>query len=410
VSRRRLSRVVLCASGRALCWRARLLTLLSLVACGPGSGTQGPSSDAPVLSISPDTVVFDSIPLGTATQSTIVLRNTGGSDLEIGNIDIPEDKEGTNTSFSILTPAEDWFLVLPAGLSLDLDLGFAPGNGGTDSTSLRIVTNVSDRSESFVGMRGYGLAPSVGLAPDVLDFGDVRVGASSTTRDIWLYNSGFADLTVTGFDVDCPSFALSPAPELPLVIAPASAFPLQLLFSPAALLPYDAELDVQSDAATGAASAVLSGRGVDVGEPVEPVLVVDEDGDGFTVDAGDCDDHDPLTHPGSTICGTGDYDHNCDGVADSLSLVCCDLSCTEDSETGVHASLSCETGTPECIVEVSESGACGVEDTSQRCVYPDGGWYLIETVTRYAPSTCAITSVRTLVEGMTGEECTYEDP
>jgi len=43
----------------------------------------------------------------------------------------------------------------------------------------------------------------------------------------------------------------------------------------------------------------------------------DEDGDGYTVDDGDCDDYDPAVNPGATeVCDESDVDEDCNGLAD----------------------------------------------------------------------------------------------
>ena len=42
----------------------------------------------------------------------------------------------------------------------------------------------------------------------------------------------------------------------------------------------------------------------------------DEDGDGYTVDQGDCDDEDPAIHPGVDSDGCDGVDNDCDGQTD----------------------------------------------------------------------------------------------
>ncbi|MCB9744702.1 MAG: hypothetical protein H6741_26955 [Alphaproteobacteria bacterium] len=52
-----------------------------------------------------------------------------------------------------------------------------------------------------------------------------------------------------------------------------------------------------------------------IGETGDPVGAVDEDGDGYTAEQGDCDDNDPFLNPGAEeVCDS--VDNNCDGSVD----------------------------------------------------------------------------------------------
>lgn len=77
---------------------------------------------------------------------------------------------------------------------------------------------------------------------------------------------------------------------------------------------------------------------------------VDIDGDGYTVDQGDCDDNDPLSYPGATeYCNDG-VDNDCNGRTD-----CLDNSCSSDS-----ACLTCTDQDKDNYA--IEGGDCGPRD------------------------------------------------
>ncbi len=101
------------------------------------------------------------------------------------------------------------------------------------------------------------------LLPDSLDFGDVSVG-DSVQSSVLLKNYGDADLTVSSVNIsgnDAGQFSLLPL-SLPVTIPMADSLRVPLVFHPgsARLLPFNAQLDIESSAENR--SVALSGRGV----------------------------------------------------------------------------------------------------------------------------------------------------
>jgi hypothetical protein len=69
----------------------------------------------------------------------------------------------------------------------------------------------------------------------------------------------------------------------------------------------------------------LSGQGLaatgpstgDTGGPGDTGLSVDQDGDGYTPEQGDCDDADPQESPGLAEICFDELDNDCDGLSDN---------------------------------------------------------------------------------------------
>ncbi len=154
-------------------------------------------------------------------------------------------------------------------------------------------------------------SPVLTVSPQSVDFGETSVGTSSD-ESVLLSNSGMEDIhfsaEIAGSVGD--TFTVGPDDVLAAGTVPAGMpVGLTVTFTPPTEGAFSATLVITSDDPEAARIEVaLAGTGV------APV-VEDRDGDGYTLDAGDCDDDDPTVYPGAfEACDQKDND--CDTEVD----------------------------------------------------------------------------------------------
>jgi len=175
-----------------------LVVVAVWVACGGGGGGGGgspPPPPAPVVNLSPPSLMFGRQLTGTTSVArSETLANVGNASLSISGIAIgganPGDFAQTNTCGSSLAVAAN----------CTISVTFTPSAGGSRSASLNVTDNASG-SPQVVSLTGTGVQPVLTLSPTSLTFGQVDVN-STATQNVTLSNLGSDPLSISSIAIE----------------------------------------------------------------------------------------------------------------------------------------------------------------------------------------------------------------
>jgi len=232
---------------------------------GPASGSVTITSDAetgptmvpvtgigaqPVLVVGAPSLDFGAQRVGTTTTRTVTVGNSGDAPLAIIAAVAP-------APFAIAPPPRT---VLP-GAQVTLSVTFSPDTVGSALATAVVTT---DAGGALVALGGVAVQPAVSVTPSTIDYGDLRVGATSPPTTIEITNPGSDTLHVHAIAIP-PGFQPTAPIPLPAAIAPSKALVFDIVFTPFAQAIFSGAIAIASDA--GPAAVEVAGRGV------VPVLV-----------------------------------------------------------------------------------------------------------------------------------------
>ena len=152
---------------------------------------------APICSISPASINFDTVIVGDYRDLTFTVTNSGGGALS-GIVSVPE---ACGTHYSIVSGGGGFNLA--ASQSLVVTVRFAPQSAGTHECTIETGTELcSDVSCTGVGI----LAPICSVSTSSIYFGTVYVG-STKGRTFTIKNTGSATLSGSVSDT-CSAFSI----------------------------------------------------------------------------------------------------------------------------------------------------------------------------------------------------------
>jgi hypothetical protein len=186
--------------------------------------------------VSPYSIGFGDVPVGSSKTVTLVIKNTGTTDINIQNIYSSIPEVTTNPSTGPLTVA--------AGGSLVVTVIFKPIERGNYSGELVIVSDDPSQPSvtvPFTGISSY--ASGISVSPTSIGFGDVPVGSSKTVTLV-IKNTGTTDINIQNIYSSIPEVTVNPTSGS---LRSGESLIVTVTFTPTARGNYYGELVIVSD-------------------------------------------------------------------------------------------------------------------------------------------------------------------
>ncbi len=217
------------------------------------------------LTVTPASVSFGDVKVGSESTQTVRLTNSGSSSMAISAV----SASGTGISVSGLS----FPVTLAAGASASLSAMFKPTAAGNDSGTLTIASNAAN-SPDAIGWSGTATTSStlqLTASPASENFGTVSIGSSGSAT-VQLKNTGTASVKISAIAASGSGFTLSSL-SLPLTLAANQAATLTAGFKPTTSGQFSGHITVTSDATDSPTLVSLSGTGASAGLTATPSSV-----------------------------------------------------------------------------------------------------------------------------------------
>jgi len=230
------------------------VSLVSNAANSPTSialSGRGVQSSGGQLTPSPTSVSFGNVRVGTTSNRTVSLSNSGTASLTITQANVT----GSGFSISGLTLPR----TLTAGQSTSFTVTFAPTATGSATGSVSLISDASN-SPTTISLSGTGTQGQLTTNPTSINFGNVTVGTTSS-RSVSLSNSGTASLTITQGNVTGSGFGIGGI-SFPVTLAVGQSTTMTVIFAPSSSGSVSGSVSLVSNASNSPTTISLSGTGV----------------------------------------------------------------------------------------------------------------------------------------------------
>lgn len=205
----------------------------------------------PSLTVSSGSLNFASTDVGQSATQNLTLTNDGTTSVDITSI------SGPLAPFSISNPVS-FPQTIVAGNSLTFAILFAPGQSGSFSSSISVLTNYASTNQ-LIQVQGTGLQPKLTTSTTVLDFGQTPA-TQTKNLSFTITNTGNKALNVNSLTIGGSSaFSVTSPAALSFSVAAGASQTVTVRFTAAALNSYTGTLAIASDG--GNQTLTLQGQG-----------------------------------------------------------------------------------------------------------------------------------------------------
>lgn len=209
---------------------------------------------AQTMSLTPSSLNFNSVNVGSTATQTVTLKNTGTTSLDVYT---------TSVSASVFSLSG---VTLPSivapGNSISFTLHFDPQSAGTISGSASISTSMEGSLTATLTGTGVATTTTRTLvaSPTSLAFGSVDVG-STATKSVSVENTGNSSVSVSGVTMSGSGYAATGISSSQTVAAGATV-PVTVVFAPTDASSSSGAIQISSNATNTPLTISLSGTGV----------------------------------------------------------------------------------------------------------------------------------------------------
>jgi len=211
---------------------------------------------APVAGVSPASLDFGSVRMGTlSTPQVVTLSNTGTAPLLNIGITVPLG------DFSI--SANTCGASLAEGLTCDISITFAPTFMGAVAADLTITSNDPNNPVITVPLDGIGIQPVAAVSPASVAFGNQIVNSPSTSQIVTFSNTGNMTMTISGITLsgaDAAEYSISNN-TCGATLNAGSNCTMSITFTPTVSGAAAAQLNIVSDAVNTPTTVPINGMG-----------------------------------------------------------------------------------------------------------------------------------------------------
>lgn len=230
-----------------------LLVIFALLGTSGCVGVVSKPGATPVgdLDVSPNPVKFGDVAVGASATQTVTVTNGGVGNVTLSKITM------SGTGFSISGPATP--MTFTPGESVNFTAAFKPTAAGLQSGNITITIGTLV-PQMVATVTATGVAPSIGVTPTSISFGNVNVG-NPVSQTIQLTNGGTANGTINSVSATGTGFSVSGL-TTPQTLTPGQSVTFTAEFNPPGSGAKTGSISISSSSSSSPLDVSLSGTGV----------------------------------------------------------------------------------------------------------------------------------------------------
>jgi len=201
------------------------------------------------MSLTPGSVSFGNLNVGSTASQTVQLANTGNSSVTVSQV----TAGGNGVSVSGLAAP----VTIAPSQGVPVTVKFAPTSSGAVAGNITITN--SEGINAVAAVTGTGVQAGISVTPSSASFGSVVTG-NTNSQTIQLKNSGTASLTVSQVAATGSGFSVSGV-TTPFTLGPGATSTFNVQYAPTAAGAVNGSVTIVSNAPNSPSTVSLSGTG-----------------------------------------------------------------------------------------------------------------------------------------------------